>query len=201
MRCANCNRLLPEKDGICPACVNRGKTMLRITRFLAAVSDGRRSRWPCFRWRRRRLNLAPPWILQGEIIDHVLDAASEYGASFRADGRSGCCSWRHWNVRADCDGAADRVSGGKHIAADLRSSVYRAIEFLQLTYFDKKQVGSDHEPGHAGHRPGVGLSGGRPALSRWRTLLLLVGITGFLFATSVKLALRRPVADSGDFAD
>ena len=34
MRCLKCNRLLPEKDGICPACVNRGKTMLRIARYL-----------------------------------------------------------------------------------------------------------------------------------------------------------------------
>src|ERR1044072_1384863 len=30
LRCVKCNRLLPEKDGVCPACVNRGKTMLRI---------------------------------------------------------------------------------------------------------------------------------------------------------------------------
>ena len=28
--CAKCNRLLPEKDGICPACVNRTKTLGRI---------------------------------------------------------------------------------------------------------------------------------------------------------------------------
>ena len=29
-----------------------------------------------------------------------------------------------------------------HIAADLRAGLYRAIEFLQLGYFDKKQVGA-----------------------------------------------------------
>ena len=29
-QCTSCGRLLPEKDGICPACVNRSKTMWRI---------------------------------------------------------------------------------------------------------------------------------------------------------------------------
>ena len=33
LRCEKCNRLLPEKDGICPACVNRRKTLLRIAGF------------------------------------------------------------------------------------------------------------------------------------------------------------------------
>ena len=32
-RCEKCGRLLPEKDGICPACVNRGKTLWRISRL------------------------------------------------------------------------------------------------------------------------------------------------------------------------
>ena len=31
---------------------------------------------------------------------------------------------------------------GGSIAADLRAQLYRAIEFLQLSYFDKKQVGA-----------------------------------------------------------
>ena len=34
-RCDNCGRLLPEKDGVCPNCVKRGKTMMRIAGFLA----------------------------------------------------------------------------------------------------------------------------------------------------------------------
>ena len=32
--CPKCRRLLPEKNGICPACVNRTKTMWRIGQFL-----------------------------------------------------------------------------------------------------------------------------------------------------------------------
>ena len=31
---------------------------------------------------------------------------------------------------------------GGHIAADIRAQLYRSIEFLQLSYFDKKQVGA-----------------------------------------------------------
>src|SRR6266852_6250053 len=34
LRCIKCDRLLPEKDGVCPACVNRRKTLGRILQFL-----------------------------------------------------------------------------------------------------------------------------------------------------------------------
>ena len=34
VRCARCNRLLPEKDGVCPACVNRKKTFMRIAGYM-----------------------------------------------------------------------------------------------------------------------------------------------------------------------
>ncbi len=36
-RCAKCGRLLPEKDGICPACVNRSKTLLAHRPLHAAL--------------------------------------------------------------------------------------------------------------------------------------------------------------------
>src|SRR5205823_7467896 len=72
VRCAKCNRLLPEKDGICPACVNRRRTLLRIAGYLRP-------------YRRQAiglaglslltttLSLAPP-RLQGKLIDEVLTA-------------------------------------------------------------------------------------------------------------------------------
>src|SRR5688500_1942090 len=33
-RCEKCNRLLPEKEGLCPACMSRGKVMLRLAGYL-----------------------------------------------------------------------------------------------------------------------------------------------------------------------
>src|SRR5262249_47011792 len=33
-RCVRCNRLLPEKNGLCPACLSRGKIIMRIAGYL-----------------------------------------------------------------------------------------------------------------------------------------------------------------------
>lgn len=138
VRCPNCGLLLPEKDGVCPACVDRGKTLLRISRFL----------WP-YRWRALALaslsltttglNLAPP-LIQGKLIDGALQRNGDLGELWHLMGLWACVL---------VAGSAVQVLTGRqiaflagNIAADLRSAVYRAIEFLQLTYFDKKQVGA-----------------------------------------------------------
>ncbi len=34
LRCAKCDRLLPEKDGICPACISRTATLRRIAGYM-----------------------------------------------------------------------------------------------------------------------------------------------------------------------
>ena len=34
LRCDSCQRLLPEKNGVCPACIKKGETLKRITRYL-----------------------------------------------------------------------------------------------------------------------------------------------------------------------
>jgi ATP-binding cassette subfamily B protein len=137
-RCAKCNRLLPEKDGICPSCVHRGKTMLRLAQFLIpykkqAIFLG------CLAVATTFLNLAPPYI-QGEIVDTIFTKKSGLTSLWQW-----MLLWLSVMVTANIvsitrDRTNARLAG--HIAADLRSAVYRAIEFLQLTFFDKKQVGA-----------------------------------------------------------
>lgn len=138
LRCAKCNRLLPEKDGICPACVNRGKTMLRIGTFLgpykaqaillAVLSFGTTA-----------LNLLPP-LIQGQLIDNVLVSQKNLGTLLPL-----IFGW----LVVIASSSVIQIASGRviaklagSIAADLRSAVYRSIEFLQLTFFDKKQVGA-----------------------------------------------------------
>ncbi len=138
VRCPKCNRLLPEKDGVCPACVNRSKTLMRIAQFLLP-----------YKWHAIGLcslsltttvmNLAPPYI-QGELIDNVLRAHKNLPTLWALMGV--------WlvvlalnTVLQICAGRIIAFLAG-NIAADLRSTVYRAIEFLQLSFFDKKQVGA-----------------------------------------------------------
>ncbi|MDR3692433.1 MAG: ABC transporter ATP-binding protein [Fimbriimonas sp.] len=138
LRCAQCNRLLPEKDGVCPACVNRSKTMMRIGRYL-------------YPYRKQALllalmslvttllNLCPP-LIQGKLIDTVLKNHRELNTLWILM----VC----WLGVLVVNSVLQILSGrliaflAGSIAADLRSSVYRSIEFLQLTFFDKKQVGA-----------------------------------------------------------
>jgi ATP-binding cassette subfamily B protein len=138
LRCAKCNRLLPEKDGICPACVNRGKTMLRIGTFLGpykaqAILLGVLS------FATTGLNLLPP-LIQGQLIDNVLVSQKNLGTLLPL-----IFGW----LLVIASSSVIQIASGRviaklagSIAADLRSAVYRSIEFLQLTFFDKKQVGA-----------------------------------------------------------
>lgn len=184
LRCVKCNRLLPEKDGVCPACVNRGKTLLRVSTYLRPYSKqalmlGGLSLLGTL------LNLAPPKI-QGALIDGVLQTHKNIDLLWKL--------MAVWLVVLALASLIQIASGrliaflAGHIAADLRSSVYRAIEFLQLTFFDKKQVGaitsrvtSDTD------RVWGFLVDGLPYLMS--NGLLMIGVIIYLFTINVTLAL------------
>jgi ATP-binding cassette subfamily B protein len=137
-RCPKCSRLLPEKDGICPACINRGKTLLRVSQFMLPYRK-QAFGLMLLSVATTALNLAPPYI-QGMLINRVL-------TPHRSLGLLGLMMGLWLGVLAANIGI--QIASGRliaflagHIAADLRSRLYRAIEFLQLSYFDKKQVGA-----------------------------------------------------------
>ncbi len=137
-RCPKCNRLLPEKDGVCPSCVNRGKTLLRVSGFMSPYK--KQAVWlACLSLTTTLLNLSTPYI-QGTIIAEVLEKRTNLDVLAQMIGL--------WLGIAICASAVnitrDRLNAwlAGHIAADLRGTVYRSIEFLQLTFFDKKQVGA-----------------------------------------------------------
>ena len=141
-RCIKCDRLLPEKDGICPACVNRSKTMWRIAGFLQPYKKQALG-LAALSLLTTAMSLAPP-LIQRNLINRVLVPPKGHHA--------------HPELLLPLVGAwlAILVFGvgvqilngrtvaflGGNIAADLRAQLYRSIEFLQLNYFDKKQVGA-----------------------------------------------------------
>lgn len=183
LRCIKCNRLLPEKDGVCPACVNRSKTMMRISGFMKPY---RKQAWmlTIFSLITTLLNLLPP-LIQGTLIDKVLTAHRDLPLLYSLMG-----GW----LMVLITGSVIQIINGRtiaflagNIAADLRSAVYRSIEFLQLSFFDKKQVGaiasrvtSDTD------RVWGFLVEGVPYLLL--NGLTLVGIVCFLFWTNATLA-------------
>ena len=137
-RCLNCGRLLPEKDGNCPACLNRGKTFMRVAAYLAPykkqvgvlvglslVATG--------------MNLIPPQI-QRVIIDGLTEGKIELSDLLRWVGL--------WFLVAVIAIGLQVLSNrlmtflGSSIAADLRASTFQTVQRLQVAYFDKKPVGS-----------------------------------------------------------
>lgn len=138
LRCPKCNRLLPEKDGVCPACVNRGKTLTRILRFMRPYRR-EAATLMALSLATTALNLAPPFI-QGKMIDSVLTTHKNLELFAQLIGGWVVVLVVASTVNITRDRLVAKLGGS--VAADLRSTVYRAIEFLQLTYFDKKQVGA-----------------------------------------------------------
>lgn len=138
LRCEKCDRLLPEKDGLCPSCLSRGRTLLRLTEFMSpykknlAVLAGTVGLMTL-------MNLVPP-ALQAQVIDGF---------------KENTLSWAElvqfiliWVAVLAAAAGLQILNGrlmtwlGSSIARDLRIITYRAIEFLQIEYFDKKPVGA-----------------------------------------------------------
>lgn len=143
-RCDNCGRLLPEKDGRCPACVKRGAVFRRILGYMGPYK-GRAITVALLSLVGTSAQLANPFLTK-QIADHIIDPKSgisqERGLSLLLLYIAGFVATlgiyalseaiRGWNVAF--------LSG--NIAKDIRAHIYRALEFLQLGFYDKKQVGS-----------------------------------------------------------
>lgn len=184
LRCDKCGRLLPEKDGICPACVNRSKTLARILGYLKPYRS-KAIVLTLLSLVSTALNLVPP-KLQQRLVDGVLTTHSHLPTLLTY-----ILIWVGVIVAATgvqiLNGRLIAFLAG-NIAADLRSSVYRAIEFLQVSYFDKKQVGAiTSRVTQDTDRVWGFLVDGMPFVVS--NALMIAGVVVFLFLTNVKLAL------------
>jgi ATP-binding cassette subfamily B protein len=136
-RCPKCERLLPEDTTVCPRCVSRSKAMLRIAKYLVP-------------YKKQALRLASialvstlMTLLPGLIMKQIIEA---YENSL---GESELFKWMGiWAgilfTMVVLKVLNDRlmVFLAANISADLKNATYRAIEFLRLSYFDRKPVGA-----------------------------------------------------------
>ncbi len=187
-RCIKCNRLLPEKDGICPACVNRSKTMWRIGGFLHPYKK-QAAAMAALATMTTILSLAPG-LIQRSLINRVLAPAPGHHARIEVllplMGLWLAILFTGVGVQI-LTGRLIAFLGGS-IAADLRAQLYRSIEFLQLNYFDKKQVGAiTSRVTQDTDRVWGFLTEGVPYFLI--NGLLLLGIAGFLLSVNWKLTL------------
>ena len=191
-RCEKCGRLLPEKDGICPACIQRLATLRRIGSYLKP-----------YRWRAALLAMAsligtltevlPPMITR-HIVDDALLPAKE--SAIGMEERLALLGWFVLGlvgVRV-LGWGAEWVHGwtvtwlGARVTADIRSRLYRQLELLSLQFYDKRQVGAvmSRVTRDAGRLQDF-LVDGMPYLVI--NGLMIVGILIFLFLMSWRLTL------------
>lgn len=142
--CLKCGRQLPEKNGLCPACISRLATLGRIARYLvpykmlAAVLAFASVATTV-------AELIPPLITKW-IVDDVLIPAGEVPAM---DDRIRLLGWlvlAMVGVRLITWGA-EWLHGwtitwlSARVTADIRSQLYKRLELLSLQFYDKRQTG------------------------------------------------------------
>ncbi|MBI2504188.1 MAG: ABC transporter ATP-binding protein [Candidatus Latescibacteria bacterium] len=144
-RCSRCGRLLPEKNGLCPACVKKWDTLKRLAGYL----------WP---YRRRAvllvlvtvfgtlLDLLPPLVV-GRIIDDVLDPLATTGDDAARLGLLGLLVLGLLVIRAGL--WAGQVGRGwqavwlaSQMVANIRRQLYERLQYLPLRFYDKRRVGA-----------------------------------------------------------
>ncbi|MCH7905076.1 MAG: ABC transporter ATP-binding protein [Armatimonadetes bacterium] len=183
-RCESCGRLLPEKDGVCPACLKRGKTFMRVAAYLkpyrrhlgvlvtiSLLATG--------------LNLIPPQF-QRLIVDRLTAGELELGGLMQLVGA--------WFAIAATAVTLQVFSNrmmtflGSNIAADLRASTFNTVQRLHVAYFDKKTVGAiTSRITHDTDRIWMFLVDGMPFMVT--NGLVLIGVIFFLFRVDWVLAL------------
>ncbi len=145
-RCQTCERMLPEKDGICPFCISRWDTLARIASFLRPYK-GRAIALMLGSMLLTALGLLPPYIVR-HIIDDVLTPGME-GQITVEEGMALlgllvsmllAAQLLSWGIgilsgfmRADLAAWSSR---------DVRQKLYHSLQFLPLRFYEKRQVGN-----------------------------------------------------------
>lgn len=135
--CPKCGRPLPQYNNVCEACVNRGKTLLRLFGYTKNYRG--RLIWGSFlSVAGMLLELVPPF-LQMNILDHALKD------------RNVQLFWQlivvYFVTRVGI--LAVQIARGRNvgylgakIAVEIRNSLFEKLQSLSLSFYDKRNVGS-----------------------------------------------------------
>ena len=145
-RCSKCGRLLPEKNGICTACIRRLATLGRIASYLKP-----------YKWRAVLLalislvtigsDLLPPLVMR-QIVDNVFLLEEETVRTI--DQRSAllgqwilvliCLRILSWSMELAHGWIVSWLSA--RMTADIRSHLYRRLEMLTMQFYSDRRVGA-----------------------------------------------------------
>ncbi|MEE2658388.1 MAG: ABC transporter ATP-binding protein [Candidatus Latescibacterota bacterium] len=137
-RCDRCGRILPEKDGPCPACVKKLNTLRRLLAYMMRYR-GRVVLLISILVIEVLVDLLPPLITQ-HIIDDVLTPQANYGQLVWLVLALLCI-----NIFAWCAWVSRRWVGtwvGFRALEHMRADLYRALQLLPLRIYDRRRIGA-----------------------------------------------------------
>jgi len=142
-RCESCGRALPPHSDICPACLKKGKLIMRLMGYvkpywMASVGS------LMLTLALTVINLAPPKLTQ-HLIDDVLNFNKSMQSVERLHGltRIVLILTLLYVARALIQGGRTLLMSwlGLSIMYDLRTQIYRHIQQLSMSFYDKRRVG------------------------------------------------------------
>ncbi len=145
-RCDTCGRLLPEKDGICPACVKKWDTLKRIISYLRPYR-GRTILLMIFAAANPLLNLIPPLIVK-YIVDEIItpmvgtELTMEEGFGLMIWPVLGFLSIMLSTVSCDIIGGFMRADISSQTSKDIRAQLFHHVQYMPIRFYDKRQIGS-----------------------------------------------------------
>jgi ATP-binding cassette subfamily B protein len=137
-RCERCERLLPEKDGICPFCISKWDTIRRIAAFLAPYRK-RVMVFVAVSMAMTGMELVPPLLVK-YIIDDVLIPKAGVGLLMWFVAGLAGSRLLFWGL--DLTDGLLRADLSAWTARDVRTKLYHSLQFLPLRFHDKRKVGN-----------------------------------------------------------
>jgi len=143
-RCPTCRLLLPEGSNVCPACLNKGRVLLRIIKYL-------RPYWreTSFVWITMLIGLAiglvPPYLtrpLMDKVLVPVVAVPFEDRMKLLGLLVLGLLGSQVLSHAVGILRSRAVVRLGAHLSNDLRIEIYTHLQWLSLKFFQKRQVGS-----------------------------------------------------------
>ena len=145
-RCDSCGRLLPEKDGICPACVKKWDTLKRIIGYLSPYR-GRVILLMIFAAANPLLNLIPPLIVR-YMVDDIITPLATAGLALR-EGLSmmmppvlGLLGIMLSTFLCEIIGGLMRADISSRTSKDIRAQLFEHVQYMPIRFYDRRQIGS-----------------------------------------------------------
>lgn len=181
--CPKCNRPLPNDTNVCPTCVNKGKTLLRLFEFTKPYKG--RLIWATFLvFSGTAIALLPPYLTK-LLVDNLLTDRDRTRFAWLIGGLVITQALGNLVFMARSRNVAYL---SKNVSVDIRTKLFEKLQLLSLSFYDKRNVGSimSRMTNDTGALYDVLVDGIPLTINN---LALLIGIPIAMFAMNPEIAL------------